>query len=326
MEKSIKQNPTVLKKIVSSNVFMAIVLSVILLVVGQIISPGFSTPSNIMNLLMIAAFLGIITLAQTVVMITDSGGIDLSVGAILQFAMIFIAQLCANDASVFPGAVVLTMAVCFGFGLLNGIGIAILKVPPLIMTLSMSSVVTGVMLIYTKGFPTGMAPSALSGFVYGETLFLPNMIWAWIVIIAVATFLLSKTKMGRVAYGVGANRLTAELSGVDTRKARMIAYGISGLVCGIAGMFLLGYMSTPNNLETGQGYVMPSIAAAVVGGISLSGGEGTYGGAVTGVIFLTILEALLMTIQMGEPVRKIIYGGVVIAILINYARKTAKSR
>jgi ribose transport system permease protein len=303
---------------------MAVALSILLLIVGQIISQGFAAPSNILNLLMIAAFLGIITLAQTVVMVIDSGGIDLSVGSMLQLAMILIAQLCAPSGDYFWWAMPLTLAVCFVLGLFNGIGVAVLKMPPLIMTLSMSSVIIGIMLIYTGGFPTGMAPSVLTKFVYGEALYLPNMIWVWIVLILLVMLVTKRTKLGRMLYGVGANRMTAELSGVNTRRVRALAYGAAGLISGIAGLFLLGYMSTPNNLETGAGYVMPSIAAAVVGGISLSGGEGDYIGAVMGVVFLTILEALLMTIQMGEPVRKIIYGVVVIAILINYARKNRK--
>lgn len=312
-----------LKKGIQSNTFMAILLSVILLVAGQIISPGFAAPSNILNLLMIAAFLGIITLAQTIVMVVDSGGIDLSVGSILQFAMILIAQI-NTDTNHLALAIIVALAVSVGFGLINGLGVAILKIPPLIMTLSMSSVIIGFMLLYTGGFPNGMAPSILYNFVYGNVAGIPNMIWVWALIIVAVMLITKKTKLGSMLYGVGANRMTAELSGVDTRLVRVLAYGAGGLVCGIAGMFLLGYMSTPNNLETGGAYVMPSIAAAVVGGISLTGGQGNYGGAVTGVIFLTILESLLMTIQMGEPVRKIIYGAVVLLILINYARKNAK--
>jgi len=318
-------NGTIIKTALRSNLFMSIVLSIVLLIIGQIISPGFAAPSNIMTLLMIASFLGIITLAQTIVMITDSGGIDLSVGSILQFSMIMIAQMTAKGDTPFIVALIASLACCTAFGLLNGLGTVLLKIPPLIMTLAMGSVVIGVMLIYIKGFPDGMSPRVLSKFVYGETLFLPNMILTWIIIIAAVTFIMSKTKAGRVMYGVGANRLTAELSGVDTVKVRIMAYTLSGLVCGFAGMFLLGYMAAPNNLETGAGYIMPSIAAAVVGGVSLSGGKGNYAGAAMGVVFLTILESMLMTVQLGEPVRKIIYGIVVIAILINYVRKNAKS-
>ena len=317
-------NNNIIKTALRSNIFMSIMLSIILLAVGQIVSPGFATPSNIMNLLMIAAFLGVITLAQVIVMITDSGGIDLSVGSMLQFAMIVIAKMGADGQS-FQLSLVISILACTAFGFANGLGTVLLKIPPLIMTLSMGSVVLGVMLIYIKGFPDGGSPRVLSKFIYGETLSLPNMILVWIIIIAAVTFVMSKTKIGRIMYGVGSNRLTAELSGVNTQKVRIIAYGMSGFVCSFAGIFLLGYMAAPNNLETGAHYIMPSIAAAVVGGVSLSGGEGSYGGAVTGVIFLTILEALLMTVQLGEPVRKIIYGVVVIAILINYVRKNTKS-
>jgi ribose transport system permease protein len=240
--------------------------------------------------------------------------------------MIVIAQTCSVNEGVFPLALFISVAACTGFGVLNGLGTVLLKIPPLIMTLSMGSVVIGVTLIYTKGFPTGMAPGFLKKLVLGNSLLLPNMVLIWFLIAAGVIFIMSKTKAGRIMYGVGANRLTAEFSGVDTLKVRISAYGISGFVCGFAGMFLLGYMSAPNNLETGTGYVMPSIAAAVVGGVSLSGGKGNYGGAMTGVIFLTVLEALLMTVQLGEPVRKIVYGGVVIGILISYVLRSGRSR
>jgi len=301
---------------------MAIVLSVMLLVVGQLISPGFATFSNILTLLVFASYLGIIALAQTIVMITDSGGIDLSVGSLLQLSMIFIAHLCSTSSDNLPWAAAVAIGLCTALGLINGIGVTILKIPPLIMTLSMSSVILGIMLFITGGFPSGYAPPQLSRFVFGRTFSIPNMLYLWAVIIAIVMFITRRTKIGRVIYGVGANRLAAELSGVVTRRVRALAYAFSGFICGFAGVFLLGRLSTPDNLETGQGYVMPSIAAVVVGGVSLSGGEGNYFSVVMGVIFLTFLEAMLMTVQMGEPVRRIVYGVVVIAILINYSRKS----
>ena len=317
-------NTAIMKKVLRSNIFMAGILSIALLVAGHFISPGFASLSNIMTLMIIAAFLGIITLAQTIVMITDSGGIDLSVGSILQYAMVVIAQMCSKGDHMLVPSIIFALATCTLFGLANGLGTVLLKIPPLIMTLSMGSVVIGFTLLFVGGFPDGMAARSLIKFVYGETLGLPNMVLTWIGIIAAVVFVMAKTKVGRIMYGVGANRLTAEMSGVNTLKVRILAYTLAGLVSGVSGTFLLGYMAAPNNLETGAGYVMPSIAAAVVGGVSLSGGKGNYGGAALGVIFLTILEALLMTIQLGEPVRKIIYGGVVIGILVSYVIRNKK--
>ena len=296
-------------------------MSILLLVVGQLISPGFATYANILTLLVFASYLGIIALAQTVVMITDSGGIDLSVGSLLQLSMVFTAHLCATNSDNLPWAAAVAIGFCTVLGLINGVGVTVLRIPPLIMTLSMSSVVLGIMLFITGGFPSGYAPPALSRFVFSRTFTIPNMLYVWAAIIVITMIITRRTKIGRIMYGVGANRLAAELSGVVTRRVRTLAYAFSGFICGVAGIFLFGRLSTPDNLETGQGFVMPSIAAVVVGGISLSGGEGNYMGAVMGVIFLTFLEAMLMTVQMGEPVRRIVYGVVVVAILINYARK-----
>ena len=312
------------KNAVSSNAFIALGLSIVLGIVGHFISPGFSSFSNILNILVIASFLGVLALAQTIVMITDSGGIDLSVGAILLISMIFIAQIYQTSGGSFVTAVAIALSVCFILGLVNGVFITLLKIPPILMTLAMSSVIIGIILIFTGGFPTGMAPRALSRFIFARTLYLPNMVWVWMFITAFAMFVTRCTKIGRVMYGVGANRLVAELSGVSTRRARALAYGVSGLLCGIAGVFLLGFVSAPNNLAIGERYVMPSIAASVIGGVSLSGGEGTYVGTVTGVIFLTMLEALLMTVQISEPARRIVFGVVIILILINHARKNRK--
>lgn len=309
-----------IKRLYQSKVFMAFFFTVILIIGGEILADGFASFNNMSNIFVIASFLGMIALAQTVVMISD-GGIDLSVGAIMQISTILVADFSATMAGGFWVGLLVSLLLCTLFGWFNGLGIAYLNIPPLVMTLAMSSVVIGLLLIYSGGFPQGMAPMELQNFVYGDIADIPNMLILWALITAIVIFVARKTKLGRMVYGVGANRMTAELSGVNTRRVRALSYAVSGFVCGFTGVLMLGYMSVPNNLDSGATYIMPSIAASVVGGIALTGGSGNYLGAVAGALLLTTLESLLMTMSMGEPIRKIVYGAVIVGILILYGRK-----
>jgi ribose transport system permease protein len=202
----------------------------------------------------------------------------------------------------------------------NGIGISYIGIPPLIMTLAMASVVEGLSLLYTKGYPTGTASKLLETVGNGRIVGIPNVLLLWVVFIVVATLLLFRKRWGAILFGVGSNSITAELSGINVKRFRMFVYGICGAISAFAGFMILGYTGTPY-LNLGAPYLMSSIAAVAVGGIALAGGSGSYLGAVIGCILLTTLSSILVALQTTEAIRQIVYGGLLFVIVVAYTRR-----
>ncbi|MCL1896945.1 MAG: ABC transporter permease, partial [Clostridiales bacterium] len=177
-----------------------------------------------------------------------------------------------------------------------------------------------VSLVYTNGLPDGSASPALMALGQQRSLGLPNIFWLWVVIIVVVSLLLTYLRWSTKLYGVGSNALAAELSGTNKTRTLLVAYAISGMASMLAGLLYLGYTGTAY-LTLGNRYLMPSITAAVIGGVSLSGGEGNYGGTAMGAVVLTVLTALLTAININEATREIIFGLVLVVLLLVYARK-----
>lgn len=308
-----------------SKTLLPFALAIVLFILGEIVSPGFGEFSHIMILLKTSSFLGIIVLAQTIVIIAGNEGIDLSVGAIASFGAVLSATIISSQDANIPLALLLTLAGGFILGLVNGFGISFFRIPPLIMTLGMASVINGLIIIYSKGFAFGGSASPLLKTVGGQASFagIPNMVIVWMILTVIALYVLGRTKLGLGLYGIGANDATAELNGVRTKRVRALAYAVSGAISALAGVFLLGYIGLAF-IDIGSDYVLPSVAAAVIGGISLAGGSGSYLGAVGGSIVLTTLTALLTTLRMGEAGKQVVFGLVLILLLAAYGRRNRK--
>jgi ribose transport system permease protein len=309
-----------LKEFFSNKTVTAFLIAVGLYLVGGVVSPGFLQFSQFTNVLSLSAYLGIIALGQTLVIISGREGIDLSVGSVISLTVCLAAQTMMGQDQNLPLAAILVIAVGLGLGCVNGLGVAFLDVPPLVMTLAMGSVIQGMTLIFTDGQPKGRAAESLISIGTGRTADIPHILIVWIIIAAVAIFLLSKTKWARMLYGIGENDMTAALSGARTRVIRMMAYGLAGAISAVAGLFLLGYTGTAY-LDIGSKYIMPSIAAVVIGGVSMEGGKGKYAGVIAGAIVLTTLSSLLVSLNTGEGGKQIVYGLVLLVLLAIYARR-----
>lgn len=309
-----------LKSFFANKTVTAFVIAIGLYLVGGIISPGFLQFSHLTNVLSLSAYLGIIALGQTIVIISGKEGIDLSVGSIISLTVCMAAQIMNGENGNIWLAAIVVIAVGFGLGCFSGAGVAFFGMPPLVMTLAMGSVIQGLTLIYTGGQPKGKSAELLQEIGTGRTADIPHILIVWIIIAAVAIILLSKTKWARLLYGIGENDLTARLSGARTKVIRMIAYGLSGAIAGVAGIFLLGYTGTAY-LDIGSKYVMPSIAAVVIGGVSMEGGKGKYAGVIAGAIVLTTLSSILVSLNTGEGGRQIVYGLVLLVLLGMYAKR-----
>jgi len=220
-----------------------------------------------------------------------------------------------------------TVAIPFGiacgalFGLVNGIGVAYLRVPSMIFTLGINAVAQGLIVVQTGGFaPQDRSTPAMHLIATGRSLLgLPNALLVWIVVGAAAVFLLHRTALGRAIYAVGNRERAAYLSGIDTQRVTLLVFVIAGACSAAAGVLLTGY-STKAYQAMGDAYLLPAIAAVVLGGTHILGGRGSYLGTVVGVILITLLQSILSVMQIPEMGRQVIYGVVIIVMLLVYGR------
>jgi ribose transport system permease protein len=290
----------------------------VLLVAAGIMSPGFIRPGNLSQQLVLAAYLGVVAAGQTIVILT--GGIDLSVSWTLNFAAILLTRITngSDDALALAcGAALASGAVV---GLLNGLGIAYLRIPPLVMTLGMNALMQGVVLVYTNGQPQGAAPPLIQYLATGRLFgFLPVALLVWAAVAALILLLLRRTVLGRQIYAVGNNRAAAYLAGVRPTRVLLAAYTLSGMLAAFTGILLTGY-SFQSYLGMGENYILPPIAAVVIGGTSILGGAGGYGGTIAGAIIVVLLQSTLSIAQVPQAGRNILYGLIILVMLFVYGR------
>jgi len=295
---------------------------VLLLFLGSLYSRSFLSPEYLLQQLKVASFLGVIATGMMLVILL--GQIDLSVPwAVAAGAM----MACAAAAY---GSVGIALAIPFGvlcgvaIGIVNGIGVAYLRIPSMIITLATNAVAQGLMVVYTGGFsPQDSATTAMRYLATGFTIpGVPNAVIIWALIGAAMVFVLTRSSFGRAVYGIGNRERAAYLSGIDTRRIVMIAFAVSGGLSAFGGVLLAGYASKAAQ-SMGDAYLLPSIAAVVLGGTSILGGRGSYLGTVAGVILITLLQSILSVMQMPEAGRQIIYGVVIVAMLLLYGRAPA---
>lgn len=292
---------------------------ILLVVVGSFYSRSFLSPEYLLQQLKVGAFLGIIATGMMIVILL--GQIDLSVPwAVTTGAM----MACAAAAMGPTGA---ALAIPFGvlcgvgLGLVNGLGVAYLRIPSMIVTLAVNAVAQGLMVAYTGGFaPQDSASEAMRYLAAGTLIFaIPNAVLAWAIVGGLAVFLLNRTTFGRAIYGIGNREGAAYLSGVPNQRVVMMAFALSGGLAAFAGVLLAGYAGKAAQ-SMGDAYLLPAIAAVVLGGTSILGGRGKYLGTIAGVILITLLQSILSVMQISEYGRQIIYGVVIIAMLLLYGR------
>lgn len=294
----------------------------ILLFLGSLYSPNFLSPEYLLQQLKVAAFLGVI--ASGMMMVILIGHIDLSVPWIVTVG----AMMSSAVAGMGPGGEILAIPVGILCGVLvgivNGIGVAYLRIPSMIITLATNAVAQGLMVVYTGGFsPKDSASAAMRYIATGFAIpGLPNAVISWIVVGAATVFLLTRTTFGRSIYAIGNRERAAYLSGIDTRRVVMIVFAISGGLAAFGGVLLAGYASKAAQ-SMGDAYLLPAIAAVVLGGTSILGGRGSYLGTIAGVLLITLLQSILSVMQMPEFGRQILYGVVIILMLLLYGREPA---
>ena len=293
---------------------------VILLLLGSLYSRSFLSPEYLLQQLKVASFLGVIATGMMAVILL--GQIDLSVPWVVTTGAM---MACAATAYGTTGAV---LAIPFGIlcgaaiGLINGIAVAYLRIPSMIITLATNAVAQGLMVVYTGGFsPQDSASAAMRFLATGYTIpGLPNGVLVWLLVGLFAVFLLTRTTFGRALYAIGNRERAAYMSGINTRRITLLAFIISGGLSALGGVLLAGYASKASQ-SMGDAYLLPSIAAVVLGGTHVLGGKGSYLGTVAGVILITLLQSILSVMQIEEAGRQLIYGAVIIGMLLLYGRQ-----
>jgi len=299
---------------------IAFSLILVLLIISGIRQPGFLSLNNLRQQLVLATFLGTVAAGQTLVILT--GGIDLSVAWNLNFAAILFTQTIggSDDAGRIMFATVIALLAGTGVGLVNGLGVAILRIPSLVMTLGMNTVMLGVTLVYTNGSPQGLAPrfarALATGRIAGQV---PWALVFWTGLAVVVIGLLKYSAFGRRIYAIGNNPRAAYLSGAPVRLNLIGVYAFAGLTAGLAGILLAGY-SNNTYLGMGDAYVLQSIAAVVIGGTSILGGAGGYGGTIAGAIMIVLLQNALQVAGIRPAGQQILYGLIILMMLFIYGR------
>ena len=309
--------------IVKSPLAIALVLILVLLLLGEALSPGFASGQQILRLLIVAALMGIVAAGQNLVILGGREGIDLSVGGVVSLSAIIAGNLMAGQDSGIFLAILGCLAAGAIIGAINGVGVTLLRIPPLVMTLGMLGVLQGLLVVIRNGIPSGRAAPGLSQFVTQPFfLGLPGIIWLWIAIGLAMAFLLGRTMLGYRIYAIGSNEQAAFMAGMPVKMTRILLFVLSGMFAAIAGICLLGY-SGSSFANVGEQYMLPSIIAVVFGGTPLSGGKGGYTGTMAGAILLTVLQSILTTVNIDESGRQMVFGATLLLLMLFYGRGKA---
>ncbi|KQV65316.1 ABC transporter permease [Rhizobium sp. Root1220] len=313
---------TVRLRLRGSDPAVAIAFGCILLLLlgGSIYSSNFLSPDYLLQQLKVASFLGVI--ATGMMMVILLGQIDLSIPwTVTAGAMMACAATAYGTSGSFL-AIPFGIACGAAIGLVNGLAVAYLRIPSMIITLATNAVVQGLMVVYTGGFsPQDSASPTMRFLATGYIIpSVPNGVLVWLVVGILAVFLLTRTTFGRSLYAIGNRERAAYMSGIDTRRITLLAFMISGALSALGGVLLAGYASKASQ-SMGDAYLLPSIAAVVLGGTHVLGGKGSYLGTVAGVILITLLQSILSVMQIEEAGRQLIYGAVIIGMLLLYGRQ-----
>ena len=288
------------------------VLCVLLLLGARFVSPALGSWSQVETVLVLGFFLVVLSFGQGLVILT--GGLDLSLPATITLGGILSASLVGANNPDAWWLLPVVLGICGLVGLVSGLGVVWLRVPPFIMTMAMSIIVASALLGYTKGTPRGAAPEAAVVLMKGQVLGLPVPIVVLVVFVLLGWLLQSRSIYGRYLYAVGTNVEAARIAGVPVMAAQIFPYVMSAVCAGFVGIALVGY-SNGATLRMGDNYLLPSIAAVVIGGSSILGGRGTFLGTVGGAILLTTLGTIISALGLEFGLRTIIEGSIVLLAL-----------
>lgn len=300
---------------------MAFIIAALLYLVTVIYSPASLNPSAIGSIIMLTLLLSFASAGQTIVLI--GGGMDFGVGAVMSSAAILTTTIMNGQDGHFPQLLVTALTMGALVGLLNGVCTVKIGLPPMIVTLAISNVVTRMQYVLTQGSPMGYASPTFIKTVTSRLFglqFLPTIVLYAVFFIPLVYFLLNRSRFGKQVYLVGNNPTAARLSGVNVAKVQILTYVFSGLFAAFAGMLGAAYMNAAR-CQIFDDYAYNSLIAVIIGGTTLSGGVGTYTGSIAGSLVMVVLSNALTTVGLPQPVRNLFMGLIMILLLILYNRE-----
>jgi ribose/xylose/arabinose/galactoside ABC-type transport system permease subunit len=288
-----------------SAIFLALIL---LMTVVTIFAPNFISGSNLYLVSRQISFVAIVAFGELFVILT--GGIDLSVGSIMGLSGVISALAMAGQQPIWF-SVLLGLLTGIACGLINGVLISYVRIAPFIVTLGMLSFARGVILIITKGWPVTNIPKPFLVVGQGDFLALPIPLWVTIFLGVIAHFALSKTRFGRRTYAIGGNEQATFLSGINVKKIKVFLYMISGAMSAVVGIILIARFNSAQ-ADTGTGWELDAIAAAVIGGTSLSGGSGSILGVIIGAAIMGVIRNGLVLMRVSAYWQTAVIGVIIV--------------
>ena len=306
------------KQIIAAFIILA------LFIIGEIATGHFLSIDQFFMTVKVAALVAMFGLCQMICAASGASGLDLSVGYVATIAAIFAARFMDGKNENMLVGILVALAIGIVAGAVNGFFIAYLRLPALIITLAVSNIIQGIINVYTAGAKIDGQPSPALVTIFAKmTGVFPHILIPLVIIAIIAMIIIYKTKWGQELLAVGSNETSAYLCGINVKRVRFTAYVISGTFAAFTGVALLAYMNMAFK-DMGSTYVMPSIAAVVVGGVSMAGGDGNYIGVILGAIVLQTLTNLFYALGLGEAGKWVGIGVVLLAVLIAYVREKKK--
>ncbi|WP_424767560.1 ABC transporter permease [Paenibacillus sp. sgz302251] len=300
----------------TSYILFLFAISVALIMASRLISPSFGSFQQAEAILILSSLLVLVGLGQGLVILL--GELDLSVASLITLSgVLTTAWLGTGNTAWWSFPLILIILALIG--VVNGLGVTLLRIPSFIMTLATQMVVTGAILGFTKGTTAGMPPAFLEKLMTSDLGGIPLPVYVLVLVAIVGTAVQKLSKFGRQLYAVGSNRTAAKIAGLPVTSLIVCTYAISALCAGLTGMMLVGYAGGAS-LNMGESYLLPSIAAVVIGGTSIAGGSGNYMGTIGAAILLTTVSTIIQALGISQGWQTFIYG-FMIAFVLGFLRK-----
>ncbi|TFB76482.1 ABC transporter permease [Cryobacterium glaciale] len=288
------------------------IATIALFLLSPIVAPGSLDAAPVVGMLPFAAVLGIAAVGQTLVI--QQRGLDLSVPGMMAFGAVLVSSLPQNYGWPVWAAIIAAIVLPGAVGLVNGILVTYFGVMPLVVTLGMNAVLLGTVFGLSNGTPAG-SPAPLADFASDKSAGVPNALLVAILVVALAGFITQRSTIGRRLTAVGVSEKSAAAVGIRVRSYQMLAYAFAGVAYGIAAVLYTGYVSTPP-LFFGESYLLPTVAAVVLGGTALTGGRAALISTGIAALFLTQLGQLLRALGWPEPLQLLAQAGVLLSVVL----------